>query len=61
MKDPNKFGEANDEFIHMGGKSGCGGDTDLNYMHYVGSVMPMTVQGDSTGISYFRFYIPYRL
>ena len=45
---------ASQVFIHMGGKSGGGGDTDLNYMHYVGPVMPLTVQGDSTGITASR-------
>ncbi len=40
----------------MGGNagSGSGGDQDLQYMYYVGPVLPLTVQGDPTGITATR-------
>lgn len=38
----------------MGGSAGSGGDGDLHYMNYIGPVMPMTVQGDSGGITAVR-------
>ena len=31
-------------FGGMGGNAGSGGDDDLNYMYYVGPVLPLTVQ-----------------
>ena len=34
--------------------SGSGGDQDLHYMYYVGPVLPLTVQGGSTGITATR-------
>ena len=41
-------------FGGMGGNAGSGSDGDLNYMYYVGPVMPLTVQGDPTGITASR-------
>ena len=41
-------------FFNMGGNAGTGGDNDLTYMHYVGPVLPLTVQGDPTGITAAR-------
>jgi len=41
-------------FFNMGGRSGSGGDDDLHYMYYVGPVLPLTVQGDPTGITATR-------
>ena len=38
----------------MGGNAGSGADDDLNYMYYVGPVLPLTVQGESTGITATR-------
>ena len=37
-------------FGRMGANGGSGSDGDLSYMHYVGPVLPLTVQGDPTGI-----------
>ena len=37
--------------IRLGASSGGGGDSDLVYMNYVGPVMPLTVRGDSSGIT----------
>lgn len=37
-----------------GANAGGGGDSDLRYMYYTGPVLPLTVQGDSTGITATR-------
>ena len=39
---------------HIGANTGTGGDNDLTYMRYVGPVLPLTVQGDATGITATR-------
>ena len=41
-------------FGGMGGNAGSGGDDDLKYMYYVGPVLPLTVQGDASGITATR-------
>ena len=41
-------------FGGMGGNAGSGGDDDLKYMYYVGPVLPLTVQGDASGLSATR-------
>ncbi len=41
-------------FRHPGGRAGAGGDTDLHYMYYTGPVLPLTVQGESNGITAAR-------
>lgn len=41
-------------FGGMGANSGGGGDDDLKYMYYVGPVLPLTVQGDASGITAAR-------
>ena len=38
-------------FNNMGSESGSGGDSDLSYMAYYGPVLPLTIQGDSSGIT----------
>lgn len=38
----------------MGGSAGGGGDNDLNYMNYIGPVLPLTIQGENKGISAVR-------
>lgn len=41
-------------FGNLGANTGTGGDTDLNYMRYVGPVLPLTVRGDASGITAVR-------
>lgn len=38
----------------FGGNAGGGGDNDLDYMYYVGPVLPMSVQDGASGISAIR-------
>ena len=40
--------------LNLGGNSGSGGDSDLEYMFYTGPVLPMTADGDSSGITAVR-------
>ena len=39
---------------NLGANTGTGGDVDLNYMHYMGPVLPLTVLGDPDGITAAR-------
>ncbi len=38
-------------FNELGGNAGGGGDSDLTYMYYTGPVMPLSIRGDSDGIT----------
>lgn len=39
---------------NLGAQSGSGGNSDLNYMRYIGPVLPLTTQGTSDGITATR-------